>query len=327
MPSKRKFRGGESHEAEVLTRDRVRAVLESRGIRVMADDRVANGQTIVADLPGGGRVKMRVRLSWRTGGERGTRAYSAVQLKSEVRGGDREAILRRKFDGERARDFTHTLLVQREEARIVRLAMVPITEILSIWLEQHAVYRDLIARGLNGRRRANPAENGHSPSLWLKDDRPPGNGAAAAAVLWEHLGVVDVTALPRVDSRKGGGGFGTAAENRLVEEAAIAAVRQRYEDEGWDVRSVERECCGFDLECVRRGEVAHVEVKGVRGTEQAFLITRGEVEQARIDPVFVLVVVTEALSDAPVQTLYSGEEFIERFDLTIVQYRAKLTNQ
>ncbi|HEU4562236.1 MAG TPA: hypothetical protein VFS20_30685 [Longimicrobium sp.] len=86
-------------------------------------------------------MMMRVRLSWRTGGKRGARAHAAVQLKSKVRGGDRERILRRKFDGESARGFTHTLLVQRHEARIVRMALVPITEVVPIWLEQHAVYR------------------------------------------------------------------------------------------------------------------------------------------------------------------------------------------
>jgi hypothetical protein len=317
MASDREFRGEESHDAESVTRERVRAVLESRGFAVVDDARTQNGQTIVAELPGGGLATMRVRLSWRTGGSRD----AAVQLRSDSPGGDQEGSLRRQFDGARERGFTHTLFVQRVEDRIVRVALVPIADVVPIWARQRAVYHDLILRGLNGRRHANPAENGDSPTLWLMDDRPPGTGAAAAAVLWDHPGVVDVTALPRVDR---GAGFGRAAENRLVEEAATAAVRQWYESDGWDVHSRERDCCGFDLECTRQGAVENVEVKGVRGGDQVFFITRGEVAQARADPAFVLAVVTSALTDRPVLTRYPSEEFLERFELTPVQYQARL---
>jgi hypothetical protein len=119
-----------------------------------------------------------------------------------------------------------------------------------------------------------------------------------------------------------GAGFGTPAENKQVEEAAIGTVKRSYEDDGWDVRSVEREKCGFDLECRKSRVVEHVEVKGVRGTEQSFIITAGEVEQARKDPTFVLMVVTSALSALPNVTRYSGAAFLGQFRLAPVQYRA-----
>jgi Domain of unknown function (DUF3883) len=121
-----------------------------------------------------------------------------------------------------------------------------------------------------------------------------------------------------------GAGFGRSENNKLVEESAIAAVKKHYECEGWNVHSVERQKCGFDLECYKAGKMENVEVKGISGTEQSFIITAGEVEQARTNRNFVLVVVTSSLSGSPVLTRYSGPEFISCFGLSVVQYRAVL---
>lgn len=124
--------------------------------------------------------------------------------------------------------------------------------------------------------------------------------------------------------RSVGAGFGRSENNKLVEEAAITAVKKHYESDGWNVHSVERQKCGFDLECYKAGIIENVEVKGVSGTEQSFIITAGEVEQARTNRNFVLVVVTSSLSASPGITHYSGPEFIGRFGLSVVQYRAVL---
>lgn len=121
-----------------------------------------------------------------------------------------------------------------------------------------------------------------------------------------------------------GAGFGDSAENRMVEIAAIAAVTSHYRADGWAVRSVERDRCGFDLECRKGTTIESVEVKGLRATEQAFIITAGEVEQARTNLTFVLIVVTAALSPSPVLSRYSGAEFCERFGLSAIQYFAAL---
>jgi Domain of unknown function (DUF3883) len=121
-----------------------------------------------------------------------------------------------------------------------------------------------------------------------------------------------------------GAGFGNSAENKLVESAAVRAVVKSYEEDGWSVRSVERDKCGFDLECSKDGEVEQVEVKGVRGGGLCFIITAGEVEQARTNARFFLVVVTAALSPSPKLTKFSGTEFCGRFNLSAIQYRAVL---
>jgi hypothetical protein len=80
----------------------------------------------------------------------------------------------------------------------------------------------------------------------------------------------------------------------------------------------------LDLECSREGVVEDVEVKGVRGSLPCFIITAGEVEQARQNGKFYLLVVTSALSSSPKLTKYSGAEFCRRFELSAIQYRAVL---
>ena len=110
----------------------------------------------------------------------------------------------------------------------------------------------------------------------------------------------------------------------LVESAAVRAVVAHYVAGDWSVRSVERDKCGFDLECAKGGVVEQVEVKGVRGAGLCFMITAGEVKQAQTNPNFILVVVTSALAATPTLTKFSGAEFVRRFDLAAIQYRAAL---
>jgi hypothetical protein len=99
-------------------------------------------------------------------------------------------------------------------------------------------------------------------------------------------------------------------------------VTQLYHEDDWDVESREGDGCGYDLECRRGGQVEHVEVKGVSGSDPTFFLTHGEVGRVRSDPVFILFVVTHALSGNPRLTRYSGMEFLNEFDLSCLQYRA-----
>jgi hypothetical protein len=121
-----------------------------------------------------------------------------------------------------------------------------------------------------------------------------------------------------------GAGFGCPEENPLVERAAIKFVTARYIARGWRVTSVERDKCGFDLRCQKGRRVEEVEVKGVSGTIEAFMITAGEVKQAESNPYFVICVVTNATSGKPKMASYSGRQFLERFRLSPTQYRASL---
>lgn len=132
------------------------------------------------------------------------------------------------------------------------------------------------------------------------------------------------TTVVKGSTTRTGGGFGDSAENKLVETVAIRAAIKAYETEGWTVCSVERDKCGFDLECQKNQMQENVEVKGVRGSEPCFIITAGEVKQARDNANFVLMVVTSALSKSPKLKKYSGSVFRRQFNLSPVQYRAAL---
>lgn len=121
-----------------------------------------------------------------------------------------------------------------------------------------------------------------------------------------------------------GAGFGNPVENKLVDDAAIAAVRKRYERLGWTVSQQKPPGCGFDLECRKGPKIENVEVKGIRGTKQSFFITRNEVDSASTNPNFVLMVVTSALSTSPVLNQHLGAEFLQKFKLSVVQYQAAL---
>lgn len=119
-----------------------------------------------------------------------------------------------------------------------------------------------------------------------------------------------------------GAGFGDAESNARVERAAVQTVTDKYIADGWSVRSVESDRCGFDLLCQRGTEEENVEVKGVSGSRPQFIITAGEVEAARSNPKFVLFVVTETTSVQPRLHRYSGPEFWQQFSLAPLQYRA-----
>jgi hypothetical protein len=121
-----------------------------------------------------------------------------------------------------------------------------------------------------------------------------------------------------------GGGYGKSEQNREVEIAAVSFVKEWYGKQGWVVESVERDRCGYDVVCRFASEEEHVEVKGVSGSDQGFTITAGEVRQARDDSRFRLCVVTDALSANRVMHRYSAIEFLDRFSLEPMQYRAAL---
>ncbi len=121
---------------------------------------------------------------------------------------------------------------------------------------------------------------------------------------------------------KVGAGFGSPESNRRVEQAAITIVKKHYESHGWKVQSVEVDKRGFDLLCEKGSEFKHVEVKGVRGDIESFIITAREVKQAQIDQHFVLCVVRSAISQHPLLTQYTTDDFVDTFNLSPLSFRA-----
>lgn len=130
-------------------------------------------------------------------------------------------------------------------------------------------------------------------------------------------GINNTTPVPRP-----GSGFGTAAENKKVEEAAVKAFKCKYEK--WEIKDVQSEKVGYDF-VVSRGSVErHVEVKGVRGTQPSFPITDNEVKMAMHDSLWHVCVITNALSPKPVVTEWSGEGFLKEFSLRPITHLARL---
>lgn len=191
----RSFRTAESYESERVTRDMLGNFLRCRGFRALSDERKSHGQTIDAIAPSGDRLTMRVRLCWvRESGSRDAtrvRTYAAAQLMGRIKNGDWEGTVGEKVQRERSKNVTHFLFVQRDDERIVFAALVPLSELLSVWTAQRDIYDRLIEEGRLGRTKKNPAENGTSPTLYLQYDRAP----EVEAALWDHVGVEDLAKL------------------------------------------------------------------------------------------------------------------------------------
>lgn len=194
----RGFRMPESYEAERRTRDMLGDFLRDRGLNIVTDKRERNGQTIVATTRDGGRLMMRVRLCWRreigTRGSKRVRMYSAAQLLAKIKNRDWEGTLQEKVERERSHGITHILVVQSEDTRIIYAALIPLSELLPIWIAQRDISAQLIKQGQLGRTKKNHAMNGSSPTLWLQDDRSP-RAKEVADALWNHPGVLDLAKL------------------------------------------------------------------------------------------------------------------------------------
>lgn len=123
-------------------------------------------------------------------------------------------------------------------------------------------------------------------------------------------------------SKPAGGGFGSAVENKAVEQRAIGHVSRWYRGRGWKVVSRERENIGYDLECIKSGREIHVEVKGTQGAGDSFPMTNLEYRLMGIDPHFVLAVVGNALSGRPVLKRWKGLDALKRFHFRAVTWLA-----
>jgi hypothetical protein len=321
----RPFRRHESLRAERLTWEIIPHFLRARGFTGICEERVQNGQTIYATSPDGEDLVLRTRVCWREDEIRGERPYAAAQLLATIKNNDPEGSLRAKVDRDAHRRITHLQLVQREHDRIVRAVLIPLAAALPLWVAERQAYNARIQQGRLGKRRANPVENGRSPTLYLEDEQAP----EIAAMVEASPGVIDLARIEPVSpvGRGRGAGFDDPLQNQRVERAAVAVVTRRYLDAGWDVESVESAGCGYDLDCRRGDAVEHVEVKGIQGDMQDFFLTAGEFSRAREDLAFVLVVVTAALSEAPLVSTYSGSDFLEAFSFNPVQYRASLKKE
>lgn len=203
--SPREFRSLDSYNAERESRDMIEVFLTERGFRNVRDRRkphgVAESQTIYATSPSGEDIAIRVRLCWRRRNPGDT--FSAAQLLFKIKDNDAGTSIQRKIDREVAQGVTHTLFFQREYGLDVsHAALIPQSEILSVWRAQRDAFASLLKLGRLGRKKKNPAVNGDSPTLWLHDENAP----EANDAVWKHSGVIDLLKLevsvPQVSHEK-----------------------------------------------------------------------------------------------------------------------------
>ncbi len=190
----RQFRGADSFEAEKKAREAIGATLESCGYDVIDDTwqppRSQKSQLITARAPDGAIVKMIVKTCWRWK-DSTARKFSATQLTARMKIGWRETL--ENIVHRAQRRATHFLIVQADEDQIVLAALIPVGALSEIWHRQREVSQGLADAGKLGRIRKNHAENGKSPTLYLRDERGPGR-EGIGAVVWSWPGVVNILA-------------------------------------------------------------------------------------------------------------------------------------
>ena len=121
-----------------------------------------------------------------------------------------------------------------------------------------------------------------------------------------------------------GAGFGTPEQNRAVEKAACKAVRLYYLQKGFKVVSREKENLGYDFDVNRDTKKLHVEVKGISGSITKFIITAKEANRANADSKFRLAAVTEAMTELRRTHIFTGKEFLKKFELISLAYYAEV---
>ncbi len=127
---------------------------------------------------------------------------------------------------------------------------------------------------------------------------------------------------PPSGAKGNGAGFGDPQTNREVERKAVDFVWSQLADQGYALKSVEPNNCGYDIEAKKANRTRHIEVKGVSGTMPSFIITENEVRISMSDPKWEVWIVTGARSAHPVVHQYSGKELDSKFELTPISYRA-----
>ena len=122
--------------------------------------------------------------------------------------------------------------------------------------------------------------------------------------------------------KAGGAGFGSAAENKKVETKAVEFATRYFKKNNFEVTSVESDKIGYDLLCTKKTKELHVEVKGISGTEEEFIITENEKIASQKDKCFMIALVVNAMKK-PSLKLYTKQQFKEKFSLKVISYMAK----
>jgi len=173
----RAFRTPKSLEEENKTRAAIVPFLEECGFTEIRDERKSRSSsvehTVRACDENGTPLVMGVRLCWRKRFGKSDEGYSAFQMLFKVKSGEPKDSIQPKLDRETKKGKTHWLAVNRDENGIREAILLPIGNVLPIWMRQREIYDRLVSERKLGSRKTNPALNGNSPALYVQDDRAP----------------------------------------------------------------------------------------------------------------------------------------------------------
>lgn len=191
----RAFRNPESLETETRVRAALIPFLQERGFVVedpeQSGRRVHGKPHLVSARDEQGRpVTMWVKLCWRKNRMEIEDGRSAAQLMARIGSGDWVGKIQTLLERIRARGATHLLLVQDSGDEISLAVSVPLHAVLPIWELQRDESKRLIDAGAVSHTK-NHAENGTSPTIWLRDEGAP----SVAQQLWNYSGVRDLEGL------------------------------------------------------------------------------------------------------------------------------------
>ncbi|MHC2069765.1 protein NO VEIN domain-containing protein [Bremerella sp. T1] len=162
--------------------------------------------------------------------------------------------------------------------------------------------------------------------LLLKDERiihipRRGKGTFGQANLWYaddpeiplHREVREKVLLAiqgTINPRRNIGRTQDVHRKQRVESAAIDAVTRYYTENGYDVRSVESDNVGWDLEATLGDRMLRIEVKGLSGPDIAVELTPNEYRMMQKHrQSYRLCTVTSALDDPQLEVFYHSNEW------------------
>lgn len=133
--------------------------------------------------------------------------------------------------------------------------------------------------------------------------------------------------VPALEPPTGWGKNQDRERNKRIEQSGINNATKYLEKLGW-VLFADRQLdgVGYDLEFTKSANLVKVEIKGAAGSEVTFNLTAKELYLSKSDKKWILIVVTNALSDTPVVHEFTGLQ-LNTMEIVPTQYRVRMTEE
>lgn len=144
-----------------------------------------------------------------------------------------------------------------------------------------------------------PGWKGTSGNVWYADNN--GNRSFVKKVRAYIKGLASLPPIKEKYERIGGGRSPDPEKRRKVEKRAIKAATRHFENMNYDVKTVEQDYVGWDLEAtIKKKSLLRVEVKGLSGVEPVVDLTPNEYKMMmKYKSSYRIFIMTKALSSSP----------------------------